>query len=102
MRKSEEVASLIIRLFAEKGVAQGKQNGFKFAGATPNGAHVLRDSGAIWTIKKEQIVRAVEAVRQEPAIYDAGPARLKPYINERVQSPLWAMLRLLSLDKIVS
>lgn len=101
MKSTNEITELIIRRYIDIGVAQGARNRFILIKVVLDGIYIKRESGTIWPIKKEQIVRAVEAVRQDPTIYGAGPAELKPYINERVQSPLWAMLHLLSLDEII-
>ncbi len=101
MKSANEITELIISRYIEIGVAQGAKNRFIFIEAVSDGICIKRESGTFWPIKKEQIVRAVEAVRHDPTIYGAGPTKLKPYINERVQSPLWAMLHLLSLDEIV-
>lgn len=99
---SEQITEMIIQRFVAKGSAQGVRNVFKFVETVSGGVHVLRECGTIWLIRKEQIEQAVNAVRQEPAIYSTGPSRLKPYITGRVQSPLWAMLHLVSLDEILS
>lgn len=101
MKSANEITELIISRYKDIRFAQGARNRFELIKVELERIHIKRKKGTIWPIKKEQIVRAVEAVRQDPTIYGAGPAKLKPYINERVQSPLWAMLHLLSLDEII-
>ena len=101
MKSSVEIASLIIKRFKEKSIAQGKRNVFKYAGETKDGVNVFREAGTVWEVKTESIIKAIEAVRQEPQIYNSGPSRLRPYINNRRQSPLWALLRLVPLNTIL-
>jgi len=96
------VANKMLSRFVEQGGAQGKRNYFGFAGNADDGVSVLRANGKKYDVKREFIVQAVEAVRKDPAIYNAGPTRLKPYINRWIYSPLWAMLHLMTLDEICS
>ncbi len=98
---SKEIAQLIIRTFRGKVVAQGKVKKFVYVGDTPNGVKILREVGTEWEIKIDDIIKSVDAVREDSSIYSNGPSRLKPYINNHRQSPLWALLHLLPLNLIL-
>ena len=100
MRSSDEIADMIIAEFMERKEAKGARNYFKCAGRSSKGVLVSRQNGSIYDVTKDYIIKAVEVVRIVPTIYEDGPSRLKPYINRWIYSPLWALLRLLSINEI--
>lgn len=100
--EASQVADVIIKRFIEKGKAQGSRNYFGYMDSYPDGINVSREKGQDTKISKSCLIEAIEAVRKDPSIYDKGPAALRPYITKRIQSPLWALLRLASLDELIS
>ncbi len=100
MRDAEIIADLIISRFINNGGAQGARNYFGYKDTTTTGVKVSRQGGGECRVSRQNIIAAVNAVRAEPEMYDAGPGRLRPYIARRILSPLWAMLHLVSLEEI--
>lgn len=100
--EASQVADVIIKRFIEKGKAQGSRNYFGYVDSYPVGIIVSREKGQNTKIPKSTLNEAIEAVRQKPSIYYDGPSALRPYITKRIQSPLWALLRLASLDELTS
>lgn len=101
MRDPGVIADLIISRFITNNGAKGKRNYFGCLGKTSEGVLVSRQNGSSYDVSKDYIIQAIEAVRKELSIYEDGPARLKPYINRWIYSPLWALLHLLSMDEIM-
>jgi len=101
MTNSCDAAKLIIQRFIEQGKAKGKRNYFGYVGIYSNGVIISREHGQDYRVDEAYLIAAIEAVRKDPTIYDAGPTRLHPYINRWIYSPLWALLRLVSLDELV-
>jgi hypothetical protein len=100
MRPELEVAEEIIRNFKVKRYAKGPRNEFGFIRDDGIKIVVSRENGEDTPITREYIAQAVAAVRKDPSIYILGPSSLKPYIKRRIQSPLWALLHLVSLNEI--
>lgn len=100
--EASEIADVIIERFAEKGKAEGKRKCFGYVDSYSNGIIVSRENGKDTKISKLHLIATIEAVRIDPSIYDSGPAGLRKYINKRIYSPLWALLRLVSIDELVS
>lgn len=101
MRSELEVAELIIERFKAKGYAEGPRNKFGFIKDDGKSIVVSRETGQDTPIKRDYIAEAVAVVRMEPNIYSAGPSKLRPYIKRRIQSPLWALLQLVSLKELL-
>ena len=99
--QSSALADQIIKRFIERVTIQGKRNYFAYVDSYPDGIIVLRRNGNTARVPKSYLIAAIEAVRKDPAIYDAGPNRLRPYVRGRVHSPLWAMLQLAKLDEFI-
>ncbi len=76
MQNAEIVADLIILRFVGNGGAQGATNYFGFVRQTHTGVMVSRESGNDSFVSRRDIIKAINAIRTEPTIYDAGPARL--------------------------
>jgi hypothetical protein len=101
MRSIETVTEIVVKRFIRKKEVQGMLNRFKFVNEADSGIYVMRESGSECYISREDIMKTVEAFRIDPSIYQDGPTKLRQYIKKRIYSPLWAIVRLLSIDEIV-
>ncbi len=101
MKNASQVADEIIAKFAKQGTAKGKRIYFGYVRQVSHGVIVSRERGQDYMVHKDYIIKAVEAVRKEPSIYEAGPTRLHPYIDRWIYSPLWALLRLMTLEELL-
>ena len=98
----ELMAEVIFQRFAAIGIARSVRNYYEFIRPVPNGICIQRQNGNRCTIQRDQLCWAIDAVQRDPQIYYTGPISLWFYIdNKRRLSPLWAMLRLLTLDEIL-
>lgn len=101
MRSTQEVAELIMRRFK----AQGRShvpgyNSFGFVQQTDRAVIVSREAGQDTRIPVSKIEQAVSAVRSDPAVYDAGPSRLREHGITHINSVLWSLLHLVSKSEI--
>ncbi len=69
---------------------------FGYVRETPNAVVVSRENGQPTPIPHTKIAQAVEAVRSDPTVYDAGPSFLRDHGITHLNSPLWALLHLLT------
>ena len=102
-RPVEQVLAEIVSTFRSTGLATSRQAKFRYASA-PNKAHsiaVMRGNGNCVPIRHADVVRAIHAVRSDPSIYSRGPSSLREFNITHINSPVWALLRLLPLHKIV-
>ena len=96
-----QLARMIGERFEAQGFAQGAQNKFTFVKRTEKGFIVGRERGEDTPISFTEIVAVIEIARQDIEVYREGPTKLKAYIQRRVQSPLWALLHLLSEEELL-
>jgi hypothetical protein len=103
MRSTREVVDMILSRLSEQGTAQVEgYNSFGFVRRTPSAVIVSRENGLDTPISLSRLEMAVEAVRKDPRIYDAGPSALRDHGITHVTSPLWALLHLVSKGELAS
>ena len=104
MIHASQWAKELAERFSKRRSAQGKRPGIIFEYLRTKGDKVflLRPVGTESFVTLSEIAQAVEAVRQDPTIYENGPTGLRPYIARRVYSPLWAILHLATMDELLS
>ncbi len=101
MKPTHELVSEIVERFRARGYAQVEgYKRFGFIRETPNAVVVSRETGQPTPIPHAKIVQAVEAVRSDPAVYDAGPSFLRDHGITHLNSPIWALLHLLTLAEL--
>jgi len=108
MRKSktmsdyDDMVKLIIKRLRKRGFSQvSGYNRFRYMCETEKAIILLREKGTEARIPLAKIAAAIEAVRQEPAIYDKGPSALRKYGITHINSPLWSLLNLLSKAELM-
>lgn len=102
MSPTDVIVDKIIEKLKKNRIAKGARNNFGYVSEYSSGVIISRETGKNTKISKKNLAQAVEAVRQDSSIYSLGPSSLRPYIQGRIFSPLWALLRLLNLPEILS
>ncbi len=103
MRDISELVQLIKNRFESSGFAQVEgYYRFGFVRVTNVSIIVLREKGTEAKIPLTKIGVALTAVREDRAVYSNGPNSLRKYGVTHVNSPVWALIHLLSLDEFVS
>ena len=101
MKTTDELVRRIVEEFKAKGYAQVEgYYRFGFVEERLGAVVVSRQTGRDTTIRYRKIAEAVEAVRSEPAVYNAGPSSLRAHGIKFIDSPLWALLALLPLSEL--
>src|SRR5688572_22519476 len=103
MSRAAERAFSLVHRFRKCGIAQvAGYHRFGFVGDHERGVFVSRERGKDTLIPFAKIVQAVEAVRSEPGVYDEGPTGLRRHGVAHINSPLWAILHLMDIEKLRS
>jgi TDG/mug DNA glycosylase family protein len=101
MRPVDEVVKEIVQRFKQRGVAQVPgYNAFGYVRETANAVIVSREAGKDTTIPFSKIATGVEAVRIDSSVYGGGPSTLRKHGMTHVNSPVWALLHMLSLEEL--
>lgn len=101
MNSTEKVTSLIVERLKQKGFAQVPPlNRFGFVGQNENYIIVSREAGKDTKIYFKKLTKAIEAVRKDSKVYSKGPSSLRKYGLTHIESPLWALLHLLTLEEL--
>ena len=77
-------------------------NAFTLIKQRGNTLLVSRERGKNTIIPKSRILKAIELVRKDPAIYDRGPGALHNAEATHITPPVWAILHLMTLDELLS
>jgi len=102
LRPTNEKANILLSRFREKGVAQVKgYNRFGYIRETNKAVIVSRESGKDTRVPITKIELAIEAVRNDPNVYNEGPSRLRRYGITHMESPIWAILHLAELSELL-
>lgn len=103
LSRNEILINLIRERFEEKGYAQvSGNNKFGYLGGNQNHFIVSRENGSDTKIPIDKIISAIEAVRKENAVYNQGPSALRKYGITHINSPIWAILHLLTINEIIA
>jgi hypothetical protein len=102
MRKLQDVHEDILTAVESAGAVQVPGFvSFKFAGRSGGSIRLIRRNGNETTIPYSTICKAIEAVRSDHSVYLGGPLRLREYGITHVNSPTWALVRVLPLNKLI-
>lgn len=102
MRTAYEVTGELVGRLRELGYTQvDGYNRFGFIRTTDRAVYVTREKGEDTPIPFARIEKAINAVRQDPTVYSDGPGRLREFGITHVNSPIWSMLHLLPIDRIL-
>jgi hypothetical protein len=74
---------------------------FRYRGTAGASIRVERQNGNEARIPFSILARAIEAVRADPTVYLGGPARLREFGITHINSPTFALIRVLPLNKII-
>ena len=103
MKSSDDLVQKIVKRFKEKGYSQVEgYNRFGYVRETPSAVIVSREKGKDTTIPFAKLLKAIEAVRDEHKVYSKGPSALRDYGITHINSPVWSLIHLLSLNEIIS
>jgi len=94
MSSSGQILASIITEFTRLGEAQGPRNRFVYIQNSGAVLTVLRENGNRVDVPHSRILDGIEAVKNDPSIYDAGPSSLQDVGIKHISSPIWALLRL--------
>ena len=101
MEDIELKVNLVIKRFQEKGFAQvSDYNRFGYIKRTDKALVVSRENGEDTRIPLEKIKLAIQAVQKNNSVYDDGPSSLRKFGITHINSPVWALIHLLSLSEI--
>jgi hypothetical protein len=102
MRSSNAVIEDIVRTLREVRVAQVLgYAAFRFLRRSGESLLVQRQNGNEARIPFSVIRKAIDAVREDHTLYIGGPGRLRECGITHVNSPTWALIRLLPLNRII-
>ncbi len=73
---------------------------FEVIESNDQGLNLKRAKGTQALIRRSVLERAVQAVREDPRRYIAGPSSLRSVGITHVTSPAWSLVRLLSLNDL--
>ena len=74
---------------------------FKFVRETPRAIILERRNGKTATIGKAKLAAALEGVRADHRLYIGGPGALREVGITHINSPIYALLRLLPLNRLI-
>jgi hypothetical protein len=101
METPNDLVEMIVKRFRKKGYSQVKgYNRFDYVSKSTNVVTVRRKCGTTARIPYSKIRQAIEAVHDDPDVYEKGPASLRKYNIKYITSPIWSLLHLLSLEEL--
>jgi hypothetical protein len=93
--------NIVVERFKKQGYAQVPgYNRFGYVNKTNKALVVSRENGKDTRIPFDKIVKAVDAIRENNSAYSNGPSALRKYGITHINSPIWALVHLLSLEEI--
>jgi len=97
-----EVSNMLLSLFRTKKIAQVEgYNRFEYIRETDSAVIVSRENGEDTVVPIAKIKLAIEAVRNDPSVYDRGPNSLREHGITHLNSPIWAILHLANLSELI-
>ena len=101
LNSTRAVAELIFARFETQGFSQvSGYNRFIFNGKKSNSVIVRRENGKDATIPITAIEKGISAVRTDPQVYDDGPNSLRKHGITHINSVIWSLLHLVTVDEI--
>lgn len=100
MSSTSDILSNILNEFRTNGFSQVTgYNRFGYIRETDSAVIVTRETGKDTRIPFVKIEQAIEAVKNDPSVYNAGPGSLRKHGITHINSPIWSLLHLVSLGK---
>jgi hypothetical protein len=92
----------ILKTFREKRIAQVEgYNSFGYIRETGNAVWITREKGQDTSVPFSKILKGIDAYKAEPELYNQGPSKLRAYGITHVNSPVWSLLHLISLENYI-
>lgn len=89
----------ILKTFREKRIAQVEgYTSFGYIRETGNAVWITREKGQDTPVPYSKILMGIDAYKAEPELYNEGPGKLRAHGITHVNSPVWALLHLISLE----
>jgi len=89
----------ILQRFSDKGKSKVKgYNSFEYLKETNKSVLVSRENGQNTYIPFEKIIIGIEAFKTNSELFNEGPSALRDYGITHMNSPIWSILHLLSLE----
>lgn len=90
----------ILQRYFDNKIAQVEgYNSFGYIRETENSVIISREAGEDTPIPFEKILKAIDAYKTNPKLYQQGPTALRDFGITHVSSPVWSILHLLSEDE---
>lgn len=89
----------ILQRFKDQGFAQAPGlYVFKYHSENHSSVSILRENGNIVKVLFPKIIVAIEALQEDPSLYNAGPSALREFGITHITSPVYALLHLFPLE----
>ncbi len=90
----------ILQRFKDSGCASAEGlNSFGYIRETENSIFVTRENGEDTPIPFNKIIAGIDGIKAHPELYDKGPGELREIGITYVNSPVFALLRLLDKNE---
>lgn len=90
----------ILQKFSDQKVSKVEgYNSFRYIRETNKAVHVTREDGKNTTVPFSKIIIAIDAFKENPELYLEGPGKLRDFGITHVNSPVWSLLHLLSIEE---
>lgn len=90
----------LLQRFKDQGIAQVEgYNSFHYKRETDSAVYVLRENGNEAQIPFKKLVIGIESYQANPELYYNGPSALREFDITHVNSPIWALLHLLTIEE---
>lgn len=90
----------ILQKFSDQKVSKvGQYNSFAYIRETNKAVHVTRENGKDTTVPFSKILTAIDAFKENPDLYFEGPGKLRDFGITHVNSPVWSLLHLLTIEE---
>lgn len=90
----------ILQKFSDKKVSKvGQYNSFGYIRETNKAVHVTREDGKDTAVPFSKIIIAIDAFKENPELYLDGPGKLRDFGITHINSPIWSMLHLISVEE---
>lgn len=100
MSSTSDILTKILNEFRTRGFSQVQNyNRFGYIRETGSAVIVSRETGKDTNIPFSKIEQGIDAVKDDPSVYNGGPSKLRAYGITHINSPIWSLLHLVSLSE---
>lgn len=90
----------ILQKFSDQKISKVEEyNAFEYIRETNNAVSVTREDGKDTTVLFSKIIIAIDAFKENPELYFEGPGKLRDFGITHVNSPVWSLLHLLTIEE---